>query len=106
MADEGNGQPHLGRQFFEQRQDLRLRRDVEAGDDFVGKHEFRRQRQCAGDVDALALAAGQFMAVALAEILGQPDPPQRLGDAVTHIVAHAVLLQRRSDDGERWCGAD
>ena len=74
--------PISAAQLFEQRQDLRLRRDVEAGDDLVGQHEFRRQRQRAGDADALALAAGKLVAVALAEIFGQADRAQRLGDAV------------------------
>ena len=86
-------------------EDLRLRRDVEAGDDLVGQHEFRRQRERARDADALALAARQFVAVAAGEALRQADALQRFGDALLEIVAKPVLLQRRGDDARRWCGA-
>jgi hypothetical protein len=41
-------------------QKLRLDRDVEAGDDFVGDQDFRQCAQGASDVDALALPARQL----------------------------------------------
>ena len=72
VADEQQGEAQIGAQFAQQGEDLRLARDIEAGDDLVGDDQPRLQRDGAGDADALALAAGQFVRIALAM-----DRPQR-----------------------------
>ncbi len=54
-------------------QHLRLDRHIERGDRFVGNQEFGIGDQRAGDRDALALAAGEFVR--------QPPTPLRI---VTH----------------------
>ena len=45
--------------------DLRLDRDVEGRDRLVGDDELGREREGAGDADALALAAGELVGVAV-----------------------------------------
>ena len=65
MADEGHGEIHLPFELAEKLQHLRLRRDIEAGDDLVGEHEVGREHDRARDADALTLAAGQFVRVAV-----------------------------------------
>ncbi len=48
-------------QVCEQAKNLRLYRDIERGDRFVGDDDARFQRQRAGDADALPLSARELM---------------------------------------------
>ena len=57
VADEHHGKTKPGAQFPQQQQDMRLRLNIETGNDFVGDDEIRLQRQSASDPGALALAA-------------------------------------------------
>ena len=52
MTDEGERQTHFARQLLEEAQHLRLRRNVEPGDDLVGENEIRPQHHGARDADA------------------------------------------------------
>ena len=65
MADEQIGQvaPHL--QVAQQIDDLRLHRAVERRGRLVEHDDFGIERQSAGDGDALALAAGKFVRIAV-----------------------------------------
>ena len=65
--------PSLARRSCEQVEDLRLDRDVERGDGLVGDDELRLQRERAGDPDALALAAGELVRVAVVVLGVEPD---------------------------------
>ena len=66
MADEQDRQAHLLLQVQQQVDDLRLDRHIERRGRLI-RHQHRRpQDQGAGDGDALALAAGQFVRIALA----------------------------------------
>ena len=94
MADEGERQLQLILQSREQIENLRLARHVEAGDDFVGEHEARRQRDGARDADALALPAGEFMRIALREGGGQADGAERRRGALARV---AGRLPRRGE---------
>ena len=85
MADEGDGQAEFSLEPSKQRKDLRFRGDIEAGDDLVGQHEFRRQRQGARNANALALAARQFMTITAGEALRQADAMQRTVDSPMRI---------------------
>ena len=60
-------QPHavLIDQFFQQPEDLRLRRHVQRRRRLVGNQQFRPQGNRHGDDDALALAAGQVVRIAV-----------------------------------------
>ena len=70
VADEEVGEPELLLQVLEQVDDLRLDRDVERGDRLVADDELRVERQRPGDADALALAAGELVRVAVGEARG------------------------------------
>ncbi len=62
VADEDQRQVELGAEPAEEEEDLRLGRDVEAGDDLVGDDELGLERERPGDADPLALAAGKSRA--------------------------------------------
>ena len=79
VADEGEREMHLAGQLLQEPQHLRLGRDIEAGNDLVGEHEIGAQHHGAGDADALALAAGQFVGITL-------DGRARQADTVEHAV--------------------
>src|SRR3546814_9902365 len=51
--------------LLEQGENLRLHRDIQCRNGLVGDEDFRIERQGPGDADALALAAGKFMRIAL-----------------------------------------
>jgi hypothetical protein len=93
----------LRRELREQVQDLRLDRDVEGGDRFVGDDDLGLQREGAGDGDALALAAGELVRVLLHEARGEADPLHEFGHAIAGDLrggADAVDQQRLGERGE------
>ena len=73
VADEQIGQAELVLQVHHQVQHLRLDRNVERRDRFVGHHDPRPQHQRARDGDALALTAGEHVRIAAVLIRPQPD---------------------------------
>jgi hypothetical protein len=81
MADEQAGEAVLALQFREEFEHLRAHRDVERRDRLVGDDEARPAHHGAGDRDALALAAGELVRIALGEAVAQADLGQHLGDA-------------------------
>ena len=64
VADEQEGEAEIGLQLHQQIEHLRLHRHVERGHRFVGHDQLGLRRQGAGDGDALALAARQFVRIA------------------------------------------
>ena len=85
---------------LEQVDDLRLDRHVERGHRLVGHQQLRLQGQRAGDADALALAAGELVRVAVVVLGVEPDDLQQLLDPRQDLVLrhHLVDRQRRADD--------
>ena len=73
MRDEQVGEAEPLLQVDQQVDDLRLDVDVERRDRLVGDDEVRLDRERARDGDALALAAGEFVRVALARRARQAD---------------------------------
>ena len=73
VRDEQEGEAEALLQVEQQIADLRLDRDVERRDAFVGDDHLRIERQRAGDADALALAAGEFMRIARHHVGLQAD---------------------------------
>ena len=82
VGDEQISQPELFLEIGKQIDDLRLDRDVERRYRLVADDQFRRYGERAGDADALALAAGEFMRVARAVVGIEADQRQQLDDAV------------------------
>ena len=82
VGDEEVGQAELLLEVVEQVEDLALDRDVERADRLVADDELRVERQRPGDADALALAAGELVRVAVDVGLVEADPGQQLADQV------------------------
>ena len=61
--------------------DLRLNRDVQRGHSLVRDDQRRIERECAGDPDALALTAAEFMRVPRQMVRVETDQVEQVGDA-------------------------
>ncbi len=80
VGDEQVGQPEPRPQVGQQVEDLGLDRHVERGDRLVADDELGLDRERAGDADALALAAGELVRIALDVVRVEPDQPEQVGD--------------------------
>ena len=84
VGDEQIGEAELLLQVLQQVDDLRLDRDVERRDRLVADQQLGLDGERAGDADALALAAGEFVREA-AHVVGlQAHRLEELHDAVFH----------------------
>ena len=101
----------------QQVQDLRLDRDVERRDGLVGDDQLRLQRERARDADALALAAGELVRVAVvvlgveADLLHQllhrapaplARPPRARGSRTARAMIAPTVLRGLSDEYGSW----
>ena len=59
--------------FLKKKEDLRTNGDIQSGDRFVCDDKLGAQDERAGDTDALSLAAGKFMWIALEGCFGKTD---------------------------------
>jgi hypothetical protein len=97
VADEQIRQGVARLELAEQVDDLRLHRHVERGRRLVEHYEPRPEDHGAGDRDALALAAGELVGVAIAARGIEADLDQRLVDEpATLIPGPAELVHRQS----------
>ena len=90
-------------------QDLGLDRDVERRDRLVGDDEPRVERERTGEADALALAAGELVGVAVGRDCGsRPTDVEQLVDplrSARRVGAHALDRERLGDDLARPASA-
>src|SRR4051812_36504777 len=103
VGDEDDRQPELALKVTQQVQDLRLDRDVEGRDGFVGDDQLGIERKGAGDADALALAARELVREAVVVLGVEPDLLHqllhlRLQPAARLAVVEAVDAERLADD--------
>ena len=100
VGDEEQRQAKVALQVRHQVQDLRLDRHVEGGDRLVGDDELRFEGQGARDADALALAAGELVRVAVDVARVQADRVEQRQGAQPALagLAEAVDLQRLGQD--------
>ncbi len=87
MGNEQHRQAEPRFEVFKQVQNLRLHRHIERRDGFVGDQDFRLERQRAGDADALPLAAGEFVRIALHGAGVQTDQAQKLAGTPARDIA-------------------
>ncbi len=87
VRDEQICQPISALQFLEQVHDLALNRHVERRHRLVADDERRLHRERTRDADALALAAGELVRVALRHFRPQSDLAQQLLHAVARFLA-------------------
>ena len=81
VRDEQVRELELALQVFEQIDDLRLDRNVERRYRFIAHDEGRLHRQRTRYSDALALAAGELVRIALDHVVEQTDLRQQFGAA-------------------------
>ncbi len=99
VRDEHVGEAQFRAQPLHQVDDLGLDGDVEGRDRFVGDDQPRAGGQRAGDADALGLAAGELVRVAVDVFGDQPDEFHQVGGAAPRVPrAHALDQQRFGDD--------
>ena len=100
VRDEDVGDAELVLDVLEQVDDLRLDRHVERGDRLVADDELGPQRDGAGDADALALAAGELVRVAVVVLGVEPDALHEVLDLGLDAAGRldALHLERRGDD--------
>ncbi len=94
MRDEQHRHAVPGLQVLEQREDLRLHRDIEGGGRLVGDEQVGPVGERHGDHHALALAAGKLMRIGAEPLGGIADPAlaeqiQRAGTSLG-LSAHAM----------------
>ena len=103
VGDEDHRQAEVAADLLEQRQELRLDRDVERADRLVGDQQPGVDRQRAGDRHPLALAARELVRVALDAPAAQPDALEQVGrEALLIALLDQPVHQGRFGDG----GAD
>ena len=92
VADEEIGQAKLALEIGQKIKHLRFDRLVQRRYRFVQDYQARRQRQRPGDVDALALAAGNLVRIAVGESFGtQSDLAEQFArQCPRRVVARAV----------------
>ena len=100
VGDEQERQVQLLLQVAQQVQDLGLNRDIQRRDGFVADDEVRLQCQCAGDADALTLAARELMGKQVPLVGTQPHRREQLRDPFLAFRGTADLLnvERAADD--------
>ncbi|MCY1444898.1 hypothetical protein D9M71_613880 [compost metagenome] len=92
MGDQDDGQLQLTVDLGQQLQDRRSGLRVEGAGGFVAQQDLRVGGQCAGDADALLLAAGKLCRV-LPGVVLQTDAGQQLGDALVDFAARQLAGQ-------------
>src|SRR5690606_29683951 len=99
VRDEDIGQAHVALQVHQQVDDLGLYRHVQRRYRLVADDQRGLQGQRAGDHDALALAAGELVRIAVGRLGPQADALQQLGHAVAYgRAAVAEIAQRLAHD--------
>ena len=93
MTDEQVGEPEFLLQILQQVQHLRPHRHIERRHRLITDDQFRTRREGTSDGDALALAAGELMRIALRRLGPQPDGFQQFGDAIPPIGSTELRMQ-------------
>ena len=83
-------------QVLQQVDDLRLDRHVERGDRLVGHQQLGAQGERPGDADALALAAGELVRVAVVVLRVEADDLEQLLDPGEDLASSGTMLWIRS----------
>ena len=101
VGDEHVRQVQLVLQVLQQVHHLGLDGHVERGDRLVGDDQLGLQGQGPGDADALALAAGELVGVAVVVLRGQAHQRQQVLHGLLHAVGRldALDVEGRADDG-------
>ena len=96
VADEKESQAQLRAQVRKQIKNLRLYGNVERGDRLVGNDEIRLARERAGNGNALALSAGEFVREPLCMCRIETDQRKQLVHPVLHGRGWTELVDQNS----------
>ena len=101
MGDKQVRQPELPLEILQHIDHLGLNGHVQGGDGLVADDELGIDRQGAGDADALALAAGELVGVAVGVLPHQAHVVQQFIDPLAPLLLggeFGVKIQRLPDD--------
>ena len=99
VRNEEVGEPEVALKLLEQVDDLGAHADVERRDGFVGHDELGAEGEGAGDADALALSAAEFVGEPAGGGLVHADGAEQFKDAVaTGFAAYAFVDDERLGD--------
>jgi hypothetical protein len=101
MGDQEIGEVKFLLEFLKKEENLSADGDVESRDGFIGNDERGSKNQGPGNADALALAAGKLVRVAVQGVLGQANAAEELrgaGEAIVRREFWFVNRQRLGDD--------
>ena len=101
VGDEEIGEVKFLLEFLKEEENLGADGDIEGGDGFISNDERGAENQGASDADALALAAGKLVRVAVCSIAGQANATQELLGAAEAIVARELRFVNR-----QWLGGN
>jgi hypothetical protein len=92
MRDEKEAKAFVLPKTANQLQDPSLHRDVQGGGRFIKHHKLGTSGQCAGDRDALTLAAAKFVRVPPQKCLVKPYPIQHSGSFLESFTPFAEMV--------------
>jgi len=105
VGDEEAGEAEFGLELLEEEKDLSADGDVEGGDGFIGNDEARAEDERAGDADALALAAGEFVGEAGEGVFGKADTAEDGGGEVATLGSGGMRLMDGEGFGDDFADA-
>jgi hypothetical protein len=83
MRDKKIGQTKLSLQILQQIDHLGLHRHIKRRNGLVGYDQLRVQRECPGDTDALTLASGKLVRIALRVRRIETHSSKKLGNSIS-----------------------
>jgi hypothetical protein len=101
VGDEDIGHLHLGLDVFEQVDDLGLDRHIEGRDRLVTHDKLGAQRDRARDTDALALATGELVGVAVVVLGVETDSLHELLDGLAGAAPRLDVLDVKGGRDDR-----
>ena len=105
VGDQEIGKVKFLLEFLKKEENLGADGDIEGGDGFVSNDERGAENQGASDANALALAAGELVRIAVCGVAGQANATQELLGAAEAIVARELRLVNRQWLGDNFANA-
>lgn len=93
VRDEQHRQAELFLQVLEKIQDLCLHRNIECRNGFIADEKLRHERERPGNPDALPLAAGEAVGIAIDEALVEDRPPAKGSERVPHAISASLVRE-------------
>jgi hypothetical protein len=105
MGDQEISEMEFLLELLKKQEDLGADGDIESGDGFIGNDERGAKNQGAGDANALALSAGEFVRIAVHGIVRQANAAEELCNPGEAIVTRELWLVNRQRFGDDFADA-